>query len=136
MRSTSEWIGKTDDSRPPDYVRLRVFNKYNGICYLSKRKITASDTWDLEHIAAICNGGLNRESNMAPALTAPHKIKTKADRATKAKNDRVQKRHIGIRKPSTLRSRGFEERAKQHTATRPIIRHRSQVSFQQRGGEE
>lgn len=127
MRSTAEWIGKDDDARPPAYVRLRVFNKYDGVCYLSKRKILAGDTWDLEHILAICNGGENRESNMAPALTAPHKIKTKADREIKAKNDRVLKRHLGIRKPSTLQSRGFERRPKQHTATRPLVRRISQT---------
>lgn len=127
MRTTQEWIGKTDDARPPDYVRLRVFNKYDGICYLSQRKILASDTWDLEHIHAICNGGENCESNMAPAMTAPHKIKTKADRAIKAKNDRVRKRHIGIKKPSTFQSRGFERRPAQHTATRPLVRRISQT---------
>jgi hypothetical protein len=37
------------------------------------------------------------------------------------------KRHIGIKKPSTFQSRGFERRAKQHTATRPIVRRSSQT---------
>jgi 5-methylcytosine-specific restriction protein A len=97
-----EWIGKTDDSRPPPYVRLRVFNKYQGICYLSERKIVPGEKWHVEHIVALCNGGENRESNMAPALVAPHKIKTKQDRATKAKNDHVRQRHLGIKKPRTI----------------------------------
>lgn len=100
MRSTAEWIGKTDDTKVPGYVRLRVFNRYDGICYLSKRKILASDTWELEHILALCNGGEHRENNFAPALIAPHKVKTKQDLATRAKNDRVRKRHLGIKKPS------------------------------------
>jgi 5-methylcytosine-specific restriction endonuclease McrA len=92
-----EWIGKTDDSRPPPHVRLRIFEKHNGICYLSKVKIQPGDKWEAEHILAICNGGSNRESNMAPALVAPHKTKTKQDRATKAKNDHVRMKHLGIR---------------------------------------
>lgn len=100
MRATAEWIGKTDDARVPDYVRLRIFNKHEGACYLSGRKILVGDDWDLEHILAICNGGENRESNLAPALKAPHKVKTRSDIAMKAKNDRVRKRHLGIRKPS------------------------------------
>lgn len=94
-RSTAEWIGKTDDSRPPAYVRLRVFDRYKGICYLSNTKIEAGDKWDLEHIIALCNGGENREDNLAPALKSPHKIKTKSDRRLKSKNDRVRKKHIG-----------------------------------------
>jgi len=101
-RATSEWIGKTDDAKVPDYVRLRIFKNHGGICHISKRKITAADTWDLEHIIALCNGGEHRESNMAPALAAPHKTKTKADLAQKAKNDRISKRHLGIRKRSTF----------------------------------
>lgn len=115
-----EWIGKTDDSKPPPHVRLRIFNAYDGKCYLSGRKIVAGDKWDLEHIVALCNGGENRESNMAPALVAPHKIKTKQDRATKAKNDHVRMKHFGIRAPSRLRSRGFPPRDPQHTASKPF----------------
>lgn len=102
MRSTGEWIGKDDDARPPAYVRLRVFNAYSGICYLSGTIIRPGDDWDLEHILAMCNGGENREGNLAPALKPPHKIKTKNDLRIKAKNDRVRKKHIGIRKPSTF----------------------------------
>ena len=102
MRSTDEWIGKTDDAKVPPHVRLRVFDRYGGICYLSGRKIGAGDAWDIEHILAICLGGEHRESNMAPALKDPHKIKTKADRRQKAKNDRVRKKHLGIKKPRTI----------------------------------
>jgi len=102
MREVPEWIGKTDDSRPPPYVRLRIFQRYEGYCYLSGRAITASDKWNVEHVIAICNGGENRESNMRPALTDPHKVKTKQDREIKAKNDSVRKKHLGIKKPRTM----------------------------------
>lgn len=117
-----EWIGRTDDSKPPPYVRRRVFDKYDGVCYLSKVKILIGDKWDLEHIVALCNGGENRESNMAPALVAPHKVKTKQDRATKAKNDHVRMKHLGIRPASRLQSRGFPATKPQRTASRPIER--------------
>jgi len=106
-RSVPEWIGKTDDEKIPPRVRLRVFEKYNGHCYLSGRKIEAGDEWDAEHIIALCNGGEHRESNLAPALRAPHKIKTRMDRAVKAKNDRVRKKYLGIKKP-----RGFYDKSR------------------------
>jgi 5-methylcytosine-specific restriction protein A len=97
MRRIPEWIGKNDNSRPPPRVRLRVFERDGGICYLSNRKIGAGEKWELEHIIALCNGGENRESNMAPALAAPHKIKTAADVALKSKNYRTRAKHLGLR---------------------------------------
>jgi 5-methylcytosine-specific restriction endonuclease McrA len=104
MRSVEEWIGKTDDTPVPPRVRLRVFEKYNGVCYLSGRKILPGDAWEVEHIKALSLGGEHREGNMAPALVAPHKAKTAIDRKMKAKNDRVRKRHLGIKKPRLIRS--------------------------------
>ena len=104
MRSVPEWIGKSDDSHIPARVRLRVFLRHNGTCYLSGRKIRPGEKFEMEHVLALSLGGENRESNLAPALVAPHKIKTKSDRRAKAKNDRVRKRHLGIKKPRTIRS--------------------------------
>lgn len=99
-RELPEWIGKTDDTPAPPRVRLRVFEKYNGICYLSGIKIMPGDKWELEHVIAIINGGENRESNMAPALVKPHKVKTAQDMKQKSKDYRVRAKHAGIRKPS------------------------------------
>lgn len=101
-RSIPEWIGKTDDAKVPPRVRARIFERYDGQCYLSGRKIAAGERWEIEHVIALCNGGEHRESNMAPALVEPHKGKTKADRATKKKRDSQFKKHIGIRKPRTI----------------------------------
>jgi 5-methylcytosine-specific restriction enzyme A len=122
MRAVPEWIGKTDDARVPDRVRLRVFAARDGICHISGRKIQAGERWELEHIVALCNGGEHRESNLAPALVQPHKAKTAADRAEKKIIDRKRKKHLGIRKAPTLRSRGFAKAPAQRSATRPIER--------------
>jgi 5-methylcytosine-specific restriction enzyme A len=100
VRSTDEWIGKNDDARPPPRVRLRIFDRANGVCHISGRKIGAGEKWDCEHIVALCNGGENREANLAPALSKPHRAKTAEDRRIKAKNDRTRKRHIGLCRPS------------------------------------
>lgn len=102
MRSVDEWIGKTDDSRPPPRVQVRIFERHHGICHISGRKIRTGEKWEVEHILAISLGGENRESNMAPALVGPHKGKTAQDRKTKARNDKIRKNHLGVRAPSKM----------------------------------
>lgn len=99
-RETAEWIGKTDNDAIPPRVRLRVFERHQGICHLTGRRIRPGDEWDIDHIVALINGGEHREANMAPALRSEHRIKTASDVKQKAKNDRVRKIHLGIRKPS------------------------------------
>lgn len=95
-RSVPEWIGKTDDAKIPARVRLRVFERHNGTCHLTGRKIYPGDEWDCDHIQAICNGGEHRESNLAPALKDAHRAKTAEDVAQKKKDARVAKKHRGI----------------------------------------
>lgn len=101
-REVPEWRGKTDNDPIPPRVRLRVFHRHNGICHLSGRRIQAGDAWDIDHVVALANGGEHRESNLGPALRDKHREKTARDVAEKAKNDRVRKRHIGIKKPRTM----------------------------------
>lgn len=97
MRTTKEWIGKTDDAKVPGYVRLRVFDAYAGICHISGRKIRAGEKWELEHVIALCNGGEHRETNLAPALADPHKEKTKLDRRERKITQRKRKKYLGIK---------------------------------------
>lgn len=114
-RQVPEWIGRTPDSRPPPRVRLRIFQREDGRCYLSGRKIAPGDAWELEHKIAIINGGENRESNLFPALKDKHKEKTKADLAEKSHVADLAKSHIGA-KPTPARpikSRGFPRTRKE-----------------------
>jgi len=97
-RSVPEWIGKTDDTPVPPRVKLRVFERFGGICQVSGRKITASDDWDCDHTLALANGGENRESNLRPVLRSEHKKKTAQDVRQKAKDQRVRKKHLGIQR--------------------------------------
>lgn len=101
-RAVDEWIGKSDDTPVPPRVRVRVFDAYGGRCYLSGRKIMPGDQWDLDHKRALCNGGENRESNLAPVLRVEHRKKTADDVKIRAKADRVRKKHLGIWKPKTV----------------------------------
>ena len=97
-RSVPEWIGKTNDSVIPPRVRLRVFERYNGRCYLSGRQIRAGDQWQVDHIVALVNGGEHRESNLAPVILDRHKEKTAQDIREKSIVSRKRKKHLGINK--------------------------------------
>lgn len=108
-RRVEEWIGKTPDTPIPPRVRLRVFERHNGICYLSGRKILVGDLWDVEHVTALVNGGENRESNLAPALRDKHKEKTAKDVKEKSINRSKRMKHLGIRKKKrTIPGRKFD----------------------------
>lgn len=97
MRSVEEWIGKTDDEPVPPRVRLRVFERFDGICRECSLKIRGR-RWICDHRIALINGGENRENNLGPIHEACDKIKTAADVATKSKNNRVKAKHLGINK--------------------------------------
>ncbi len=96
-REVPEWIGKTPDTKIPARVQARVFERHGGRCHITGRKILASDTWETDHVLAIINGGENRESNLAPALTSPHRKKTDADLKIKSKTARVRNKFLGIK---------------------------------------
>lgn len=95
-RAVSEWIGKTPDSPIPPRVKLRIFERNKGKCHITGVKIRAGDQWDCDHVIALCNGGENRESNLAPAIKSAHRKKTAEDVAQKAKDRRIRSKHLGI----------------------------------------
>lgn len=97
-RSVPEWWGKTDDTPIPDRVRLRVFERHNGICHRVGRKIRVGELWECDHIIALAIGGEHCESNLAPILKDAHKEKTREDVALKAKIYRKKAAHLGLKK--------------------------------------
>ena len=109
VRQVEEWVGATPDTPIPERVKLRVFEREKGRCYLSGRLIRPGDKWDAEHVVAIANGGENRERNLKVALKAAHKIKTAADVATKAKIARVKAKHLGVARPKAGGFRGWRK---------------------------
>lgn len=113
-RSVPEWIGKTDDTPPPPRVKLRIFERENGICHISGRKIMPGDKWEADHKVPLILGGENRESNLFPALVEPHKEKTKGEKKTKSKIADVRKKHLGIKTPKqTIKSMPFPKRERE-----------------------
>lgn len=109
MRSVDEWIANNDDAKVPPRVRLRIFEKFGGICQLSKRKIMPGEEWDLDHVKALWRGGEHRETNLHPVLKQPHREKSAEEQSIQAKCDRVRKKHLGIwpESKAKIRSRSF-----------------------------
>jgi len=122
-RTTPEWRGKSDDSRIPPRVRLRVFERHEGKCALSGRKILPGDAWDLDHITALINGGAHVESNLQPVLRDAHRKKTAKDVADKAKVARTRAKHIGAVEPKgNIQSPGFAPAEPQAKARKPLTK--------------
>lgn len=121
-RKVPEWIGKHPDQKVPARVKLRVFNRYGGRCYLSGKLIRAGEPWELEHVLALTLGGEHRESNFAPVLKDPHKIKTAEDRRKKKKSDRVRKKHFGMHEAKHPMPGGRKSREKKTIDGRVIDR--------------
>jgi 5-methylcytosine-specific restriction endonuclease McrA len=109
MRSIDIWVGETDDQTIPQRVRIRVFEKYRGICQLSGRVIRPGDKWQIDHIIALCNGGRHAEDNLWPVLVDAHREKTREDVAIKSKTARVRAKFLGQwpKSKRPLKSRGF-----------------------------
>lgn len=80
--------------------RARIFALRDGKCHRCTRKITVSDFWIVEHIAALCNGGDNEDDNLALTCDFCISDKNADDAAEHAKGRRAYTRHVV---PSKLR---------------------------------
>jgi len=113
-RAVKEWIGKTDDTRPPPRVQLRILERHEFRCYLTGVEIRDGDRPHIEfdHVVALVNGGENRETNLAPAFRKAHREKTKRDVAEKSKVRKKQaKAFVKERPKHRWPKRAFPKRA-------------------------
>lgn len=89
--------------------RARLFQLYEGVCYLSGLRIGPKDEWDIEHVLAIALGGTNEDDNLRLALRDPHRDKTRSDVKAISKAKRIEKKADPLtRKPPRMQSRGFQ----------------------------
>lgn len=104
-RTLAEWIGKTDDAKVPDRVKLRVFLHFDGRCQCGcRRTIRSGEPWRLDHKRALILGGEHRESNFQPILVEHDKSKIRGEVAEKSWTYRKRKANHGIKKPRTITS--------------------------------
>lgn len=103
-RTVPEWRAASHDQPIPPRVKDRVYQKFNGRCAICTLEIVGKLKPEYDHIIPLCNGGEHRESALQLLCMFCHQRKTRQDVALKAKNDRVRKKHAGIKKPRTIRS--------------------------------
>lgn len=118
-REVPEWIGSSPDAKIPDRVKLRIFDREHGRCWISGRKIMPGEPYDFDHKVALINGGEHRESNLFPALRDKHREKTREDVAEKAATYATRKHHLLPSEHGRLQSAGFRKAPPQRRATTP-----------------
>ncbi|WCK26593.1 HNH endonuclease [Agrobacterium pusense] len=97
------------------------------ICHICECEIQVGQTWDLDHVKALINGGENRETNLRPAHRKCHVEKTALDVAEKAKVASIRKKHLGITRPAgKIKSAPFpkSEKPKKAVVYRPVTFYR------------
>jgi 5-methylcytosine-specific restriction protein A len=96
-RSLPEWIAKHDDEAIPPRVKLRIFERCNGICKACTLAIRGKLLPAYDHITALVNGGEHRESNLQLLCVPCHAVKTRQDVAEKAQTYSKRLKAVGIK---------------------------------------
>jgi hypothetical protein len=118
-RAVPEWIGKTPDTKVPDAVQLRIFERQKGKCALTGHTFRPGDKKHLDHKVPAIDQGENRESNLQWVWDAPHKAKTKAEAAVRKKVRAKAKSHAGLKAPPV---RPLQSRNDLPTADKPKVK--------------
>jgi 5-methylcytosine-specific restriction endonuclease McrA len=95
-RTVKLWIGKTDDEKIPDRVKVRVFEKFGKRCAVCGVALGYGLPPQYDHIIALANGGRHAEDNLQPLCEPHHRAKTRSDMALKAKGYRIRKKAAGL----------------------------------------
>lgn len=107
-RAVPEWIGSSPDAAIPDRVKLRIFERYGGICQLTGKRLGPGE-WDCDHIKPLKNGGQHRESNLHPVWRPKHREKTAQENTERAAVNRKKVKHLLPRAKGNWPSRKFSQ---------------------------
>lgn len=97
-RKTPEWIADHPDQDIPKRVKLRIFDRYEGKCAITGRKLQIGD-FDFDHIKRLRDGGQHRESNLQPVYRPTHREKSAQETSDGATADRIRAKHFGLEAP-------------------------------------
>jgi 5-methylcytosine-specific restriction enzyme A len=107
-RSVPEWVGRTDDARVPDRVKLRILQRQRDeqgrpICPDCGMPIVPGSGVEFDHEIPLIDGGRHAELNLRAVHRRCHKAKTAREALLRAENRAMVKSHYGLKEPS----RGF-----------------------------
>lgn len=104
--------------------RVALFEKHRGICHICEQPIQVGQRWEVSHIIPLGLGGLDVDSNRAPAHKRPcHDWQTRVtDIPAIAKSRRVHARHIGAHEPRRRLPFGRDDRLKRRIGGRIVLR--------------
>lgn len=74
--------------------RAKIFAMRGGRCHRCTRKLGPADTWILEHLIALENGGTNEEANMDVTCSWCEPEKTAEDHQAAGHSRRAFTRHV------------------------------------------
>jgi 5-methylcytosine-specific restriction endonuclease McrA len=115
------WIGRNDRAMPPENVQLRILERYKACCAGCQRKLMMGERWELDHVIALQDGGVNAEGNLQPLCKPCHGVKTGAEATIRAKVRAKTKAAYGIKTAKQkIRSAGFPKRA-ERTQKQPLM---------------
>jgi 5-methylcytosine-specific restriction protein A len=121
-RAVPNWEGKTDDTKVPARVKLRVFLGCSGKCYHCGRVLRPGDDWALDHIVALINGGKHEEKNLAPICEPCHTLKTAKDVEEKAATYKTRLKHYGLKESKTPMPYGKKSKWKRKMNGKVVLR--------------
>ena len=78
-RAVDQWQGATPDTPIPGRVKIRVWERYGGVCQCGCGTKIFAKPIEFDDAIALINGGENRESNRfpcCPSITAPRPAPT------------------------------------------------------------
>lgn len=91
--------------------RARVLARFDGKCSYPGCEIATG--LEIDHVIALDLAGKDEDDNLAPLCEVHHAQKTRLDAKLIAKSRRLRKRESGIKKPCTLKGRGFDRSLRQ-----------------------
>lgn len=107
-RKVEEWIGRTDDSMPPDACKRRILDRQGWRCALTGVEFRDGVKAEFDHITALWLGGENREGNLQAITKAAHAAKTATEATVRAKVNRNQIKRVAGKKKSSLTNPKFK----------------------------
>jgi 5-methylcytosine-specific restriction protein A len=113
-RAVKPWIGRTDDSRPPKSVQLRILDRQQNLCAITGQPFDAKHKPQFDHKTPLWLGGANSEENLQAIRSDPHKAKTAAEAKVRGKVMAAAAKHVLPSAPAKpIQSRGFPKPAKE-----------------------